>query len=39
LDFGGGVKVFQDRVEKIIFDFDAVSRITGEALIEKEGQK
>lgn len=38
LDFGGGVKVYQDRFEKIIFDFDAVSRITGEAIKEKESQ-
>jgi len=39
LDFGGEVKIYQDRVEKIIFDFDAVSRITGEEVRRQEQEK
>lgn len=39
LDFGGEVLIYQDRVEKIVFDFDAVSRITGEEVRHQEQEK
>jgi len=36
VNVGGGVKIYQDRLEKIVFDSDAVSRITGEQVRRQE---
>ena len=39
LDFGKEVSIYQDRIEKIIFDAEALEKIAGASLTEEESNE